>query len=125
MTAQTIEAAADGFSETSITLYKLTVCHIPKDLYLQYHPHWRKSLQSKLSNTRTETGISAYTPSAHLHLKSFSFPCYPATSCYGLRISTKIILTFGWNHHLAGRVTLCSGESDSHYATFPTLLLTL
>jgi len=55
-----------------------------------------------------ETGISAYTPSAHFHLKSFSFPYYPATICYGLRISTKIILTFGWNHHLACRVTLCS-----------------
>jgi len=54
-----------------------------------------------------ETGISAYTPSAHLHLKSFSFPYYPATSCYSLRISTKIILTFGCNHHLACRVTVC------------------
>jgi len=32
-----------------------------------------------------ETGISAYTPSAHLHLKSFSVPYYPATAYEYLR----------------------------------------
>jgi hypothetical protein len=31
LTAQTIEAAATGTSETSVTLHKLIACHIPND----------------------------------------------------------------------------------------------